>query len=106
MLSGMKSTYFFKFLFVAVLGGLFAAFIHGDEEKWNRLGREAFLAYQSGKFDQSIASPAPLVAVIVIVVLFAVGLAACYEFCGFMGEKLLSRSQGKSELPNSAVERP
>jgi protein-S-isoprenylcysteine O-methyltransferase Ste14 len=107
MLAGMKSAYVFKFLFVAALGALFAALIHADAEKWHQLGKDAFLTYQAGKFEQNMASPGPLWLYIVVVVIFVAGVAACYEFCGYMGEKLLSRSQARKEheLATSAVER-
>src|SRR5579863_4340382 len=107
MLAGMKSAYVFKFLFVAGLGALFATLIHADAEKWHQLGKEAFLTYQAGKFEQNMASPAPLWLVVLFIVIFVVGVAACYEFCGYMGEKLLSRSQARKdrELAMSAVER-
>lgn len=97
MLSGMKSAYVFKFLFVAALGALFATLIHADAEKWHALGKDAFLTYQAGKFEQNMASPAPLWLVIVFIVIFVAGIAACYEFCGYLGEKLLSRSHGKRD---------
>jgi hypothetical protein len=107
MLAGMKSAYVFKFLFVAALGALFGALIHADAEKWHKLGKDAFLTYQAGKFEQNMASPAPLWLFIAFLVIFVVGVAACYEFCGHLGEKLLSRSQARKEheLATSAVER-
>jgi len=107
MLAGMKSAYAFKFLFVAVLGALFATLIHADAEKWHQLGKDAFLTYQAGKFAENMTSPAPFWLVIVVVIIFVVGVAACYEFCGYMGEKLVSRSQARKdrELAMSAVER-
>jgi protein-S-isoprenylcysteine O-methyltransferase Ste14 len=107
MLSGMKSAYAFKFLFVAAVGALFGALIHADAEKWHQLGKDAFLTYQAGKFAENMVSPGPLWLFIVFVIIFVAGVAACYEFCGLMGEKLLSRSQDRKdrELATTAVER-
>jgi len=93
--SGMKSAYVFKLAFLAVLGALFGTLIHADAEKWHQLGRDAFLTYQAGKFAENMVSPAPLGLVIVVVIIFVTGLAACYEFCGFLGEKLLSKLAAK-----------
>jgi hypothetical protein len=107
MLCGMKSAYVFKFCFVAALGALCGTLIHADLEKWHTLGKDAFLTYQAGRYAQSMISPSPLWLMIVLVIIFVAGLAACYEFCGFMGEKLVARSQSKRdrELATSAVDR-
>jgi hypothetical protein len=91
----MKSAYVFKFLFVAALGALFATLIHADQEKWHRLGKDAFLTYQAGKFAQDMISPAPLAIVLVLIIFLALVLAASYEFCGYLGAKLLSTPGGK-----------
>jgi hypothetical protein len=42
------------------MGILFGWYIHHDYVKWNRLGREAFSAYQLNRFDHYMASPRPI----------------------------------------------
>lgn len=42
---------------VLLFGFLTGLYIHYDFGRWNRLGREAFLAYESNRFDQSMAFP-------------------------------------------------
>ena len=40
-------------IFAVVIG----SYMHHDYMKWNRLGRDAFLAYQDHRFDTSMAHP-------------------------------------------------
>ena len=94
----MKSAYVFKFLFVVALGALVGSLIHADLEKWHALGKDAFLTYQAGKFAQNMISPSPLWLMIAIAVVFVAGVAACYEICGLLGEKLLSGGKGKKPV--------
>ena len=62
-----------------LLGILFAWFIHRDEMKWNRLGREAFLADQSRSFDRANAQPPPFEVMGLVGVLFAAIVFGGYE---------------------------
>ena len=40
-----------------VLGALFGLSVHKGHEKWRRLGRTAFLAHESQRFDKYMAGP-------------------------------------------------
>jgi hypothetical protein len=45
---------------ILLLAFLFAIYTYRDQRRWNRLGREAFLADQSHRFDRSMATPQSL----------------------------------------------
>jgi hypothetical protein len=76
----MKSKLVIKFLLALSLGATFGLLVHLDQEKWHRLGREAFLAYQSNQFDQHTATAA---GVIIFCAIFALGLYSLYEGVAF-----------------------
>lgn len=86
----MKSALVFKVLFAIGFGALYGESIQMDHEKWRSLGRDAFLAFQSHRFDAFMVHPSPGVVYIAISVLFGVGLFALYEVTGYLGEKLVS----------------
>jgi hypothetical protein len=68
-----------KLLSAIILGLLFSAYISHGYSKWGVLGREAFLTYESGRFDRYMAPNHPLSAPIfgaLAVVFFA---AVLYE---------------------------
>ncbi len=56
----MKSAYAIKLFLAVALGVLSGQTRSRDYAKWHALGREAFLAAQGNRFDQSMAHPAPV----------------------------------------------
>jgi hypothetical protein len=86
----MKSTYALKLFFAVALGVLSGQAVTRDYAKWHALGREAFLAYQGNRFDQSMAHPAPGAFHIMIFTIFVVSLVALYEVAAFGGAKCIS----------------
>jgi tetrahydromethanopterin S-methyltransferase subunit E len=61
------------------LGVLVGAYIRHDYMKWNRLGREAFIAHQAQRFDMYMATPRPALPTIIGAVLIVIGLVVVYE---------------------------
>lgn len=86
----MKSAYAFKLFFAVALGVLSGQAIARDNAKWHALGRDAFLAYQSNRFDRTMAHPVPGALHIVGFTLFVVALLAMYEVASFAGAKCVS----------------
>jgi hypothetical protein len=86
----MKSKLVIKFLLALTFGAVFGLLVHQDQEKWHRLGREAFLSYQSNQFDQHQATAA---GVIIFCAIFALGLYSLYEGVAFAILKLVARGQ-------------
>jgi hypothetical protein len=78
-----------KVLSAVILGLLFAAYISHSYSKWGSLGREAFLTYESGRFDRYMVPNHPLSAPTfgtLAVVFFAVAL---YEGLALILSKIL-----------------
>jgi hypothetical protein len=86
----MKSMYALKLFFAVALGVLSGQAMTRDYAKWHALGREAFLAYQGNRFDQSMAHPASGALHIIILTVFVVSLVALYEVAAFGGAKCIS----------------
>jgi hypothetical protein len=84
----MKSKLVIKFLLALSFGAIFGQLVYLDQEKWHRLGREAFLAYQANRFDQHTAAAA---GVIIFCAIFALGLYSLYEGVAFAILKLVAR---------------
>lgn len=97
----MKTPYVFKFLFAVAFGVLYGECFQWDYERWHKLGRDAFLAYQGNRFDRYMANPDPAIFHIVAGILLIVGLAAIYEVSAFFAVKLCERKRGN----NSAAQR-
>jgi hypothetical protein len=92
----MKSKFVVKFLLALAFGAAVGQRVHMDQEKWHRLGREAFLAYQANQFDHNMMAPA--VGLMVFCAIFALGLGALYEGLAFAGVKLISRISPEESL--------
>jgi len=84
----MKSKLVIKFLLALSFGAVFGQLVHLDQEKWHRLGREAFLANQANQFDLHTGATA---AVILFCAIFALGLFAFYEGVAYAFLKLVAR---------------
>jgi hypothetical protein len=68
-----------KVLSGAFFGPLFGLQIHHSNIRWNRLGREAFIAYQNQEFDRSIASPVPGFVMVLVAIFFTLLFVGAYE---------------------------
>ena len=84
----MKSKLVIKFLLALTLGTVFGQLVHLDQEKWQRLGREAFLSNQANQFDHHTATTA---AIMIVCAIFALGLYSLYEGLAFAIVKLVAR---------------
>jgi hypothetical protein len=84
----MTAKYLLKLLFAAGIGGLFGEYVAKDHERWFRLGRDAFLAYQTHRFETQMAHPRVGFAFVIGMAIFSVGVAAVYEIVGLVGERL------------------
>jgi H+/Cl- antiporter ClcA len=79
---------------IGVIGGLQA---NATNQKWHRLGRDAYLAYHSGYFDKHMASPSPLIILIIAFAVVALLGFALYKGLVFVYSKILSTLPRKSD---------
>ena len=75
----MKPSLMPKAVAAIVLGSLFGWYIHHDYVTWNLRGRDAFIAHQMHRFDIYMASPRPIVIILVGTSLLALGVCVLYE---------------------------
>jgi hypothetical protein len=68
-----------RVLSAVALGLLLAAYISHSYSKWGRLGREAFLTYEAGRFDRYMTPGHPLSVPIFATLAIVIFVAALYE---------------------------
>ena len=68
-----------RVLAAILLGAMLGWLVHSDSVKWKQLGREAFLADQSEKFDSTDADPTPLSVMLVVSSVLTLVLFGGYE---------------------------
>jgi len=74
----------------AVLMGIFlGSYIHNDYAKWAQRGRDAFIAYQTQRFDKQMAAPHPTIATIIASILFVVVFLAVYEILAYILSRIV-----------------
>jgi hypothetical protein len=98
----MKSNLILKFLLLTACGALFGQFIKSDYEKWHHFGRDAFISYQSHRFDLYMAVPRTASFYIFGSILLTLGLGALYEGTAYAGTKLMAhflREKHNMEIP-------
>jgi len=79
----------------AVLMGIFlGSYIHNDYVKWGQRGREAFIAYQTQRFDQHMANPHPTMVTIIAAILFVVIFLAVYEILAYILSRIVGSPSG------------
>jgi hypothetical protein len=86
-----------RVLSAVTLGLLFAAYIAHSYAKWGRLGREAFLTYQAGRFDRFMAPGHPLSVSVFGMLGITIFAAALYEGLATLFSKIAPGSHGKIE---------
>jgi hypothetical protein len=79
----MKREFVSKIMSAILLGGLFGWYIHFGLVTGNLRGREAFMAYQSHRFDLTYATPSPALSNVISAALLAVGACVVYEFVAY-----------------------
>ena len=75
----MKPTHLARALTAVLLGVLFGYYVHYDFLRWNQRGKDAFLAYQGHRFDQSMAAPHPTAITVIGMAIVIVFGFAIYE---------------------------
>jgi uncharacterized membrane protein SpoIIM required for sporulation len=75
----MSRHFISRIIAALVCGFLFGWYVNYDYLRWNRLGREAFLAYQVQRFDAHMATPDPMALTLVSIGVAVVGFLALYE---------------------------
>jgi hypothetical protein len=75
----MKQNLIPKITAAILLGGLFGWYIHHDEASWGLRSRDAFLAYQTHRFDMYVVSPRPVAYNLIVMALLALGVCVVYE---------------------------
>jgi predicted small integral membrane protein len=76
-----------------LLGSMFGWYVHHDSVRWNQLGRVAFLAYQTQRFDRYLVSPTPAAFTILFAAVMTVGFFALYELVSFALSKVFSSAE-------------
>jgi H+/Cl- antiporter ClcA len=85
-----------ELLSVITIGVIGALFADASNQKWHRLGRDAYLSYHSGYFDRHMANPSPpFIHIIAFVVITLLGFAF-YKGLAFAYGKILSALPRKS----------
>jgi hypothetical protein len=79
----MKRDFISRIISATPLGGLVGWEIHHSLITWNLRGREAFIAYETRRFDMSMATPSPVLSNIIVAVLFALGSCVVYELIAY-----------------------
>jgi hypothetical protein len=98
----MKPQLVIKFLFALASGTLMGYLVHLSHLKWNGLGREAFLSYQTSQFDRFMAKPDSGVGLIIVSTIFVLGLGALYEGTANAGAKLIDHFSQKIDSPETS----
>ena len=62
-----------------LLGILLGCYVHWDYTRWNRRGRDAFLAHEANRFEISMADPKPFAVTMFVSGLVAFGFLGVYE---------------------------
>jgi len=78
------------------MGAIFGSYIHYDYVRWGQRGREAFLAYQTQRFDQYMANPRPAIATVFGAIIAIVGALAIYEGLVFVLATVLKGMSGSA----------
>jgi len=102
----MNRNLFARAIAILLLGMLFASYTNHDQQKWRRLGRDAFVAHELEKFDRFIARPQPLV-VIAFATFFVVGLLfGFYELIVYVLSAVLKSSAPAQAGPPGSMSVP
>jgi hypothetical protein len=86
----MKSLYVVKLFFAVALGVLAGQAIDRQEAKAHDLGRQAFLANQSARFDRDMAHHTHSGLNVLGGAILVVGFLAAYEIASFWGAKCIT----------------
>jgi hypothetical protein len=81
---------------VVVTGVLYGLWSNEMYLKWHRLGREAFMAHQSQRFDKFYANPHSSMLWILVYLVFTMLVFALYKGIAFVVAKVLSTIANKS----------
>jgi hypothetical protein len=98
----MKPSMVTKLLLLLLCGAAFGAHIAADHEKWNRLGRDTFISYQSHRFDLYMSHPAPAFGLVIGTALFLAGFGTIYELAGYVTDRLFSKRKNLVKTPDPA----
>ena len=102
----MNHNPFARVIAILLLGMLFASYTNHDQQKWRRLGRDAFVAHKSERFDRFVARPQPFV-VIAFAALFVAGLLfGFYELIAYVLSAVLKSSAPAQAGPPGGMNVP
>ena len=90
----MTRNFISRIVAMAVMGILLGLYAHHDFVRWNARGRDAFLAYQSMRFERYMANPRPIV-LMVLSSIIGVFFFCIYEIIALAISALL-----KSSMPD------
>ncbi len=95
----MRSRLVTNALLLIVGGGFFGFLIKADQDRWSRLGRDAFLSYQEKRFDLNMAHPGNTLVYVIVAAIFVLGLGALYEGVGFLIDRMVAGRGHAANLP-------
>jgi hypothetical protein len=87
-----------------ILGFSIGSYVHHDELKWHRRGREAFLADQMQRFDRNMANPHPTAIPILSATILAAIAIGAYELAA-KGVSLILDRPGEATHVDSVTGR-
>ena len=90
----MKPNLKCRMISAVLMGILLGSYIHNDYVKWGQRGREAFIAYQTQRFDQHMANPHPTMVTIIASILFVVVFLAVYEILAYIISRIVGSPSG------------
>jgi hypothetical protein len=93
----MKNNLLSELVSVVVIGALFGLESNVMQQKWHRLGRDAFLVHQSQNFDKVCANPSSVTHSILLFVLLAAPIYLLYKGISMLAAKFLSGFADKDE---------
>ncbi|HTQ95284.1 MAG TPA: hypothetical protein VMH89_00685 [Candidatus Acidoferrum sp.] len=92
----MKQNLLPKLFAAILLGSSIGWYSHHYYVKWNLRGRDAFIAYETHRYELFVASPGPLFNSLVFWALIALGICVLYELLVEGLSSIVNRFSGKT----------
>src|SRR6266481_3175921 len=86
---------------IVLIGIVIGVLIHRDNEKWRRLGREAYIDHQLADFNSGMAEPQSATLMVFVSILLTATIFGAYELLVFVLFALISKT-----FPAAAAHQP
>ena len=87
-----------RFIAAVLIGILSGYYLNFDYVRWSQRGREAFLAYESHRFDRFMLSPRPAIVTVFVVSFVAVVFFGLYELLAAVLLKMFDPNASNSGI--------